>query len=408
MSSRNKEEKETRLREIVEHAYNNASAIQEKFDRAGVKPSDIQTVEDLSRIPITTKDDLLKLQRANPPFGGFLAVPIYKLNRIYVSPGPIYDAFDQTRVESQIYVFKDIMGARPGDMVMVSFLYHMVPAGLTSTDALDMIGCTVIPAGVGNTELQVQIMHELKATGYCGFPSFLMSTIKKAEEMGYDFRRDFNLKWAVGTGERHIQVLREEFESKYGLNVIQFYGTADLGMIAYECAEKKGMHCADDMIVEIVDPDTGKRLGPHEEGEVVVTVLNDSYPLIRFGTGDLSFYTNEPCPCGRTSLRLTHISGMIGDHVRVKGMFIHHRELEEAMSKIDQVSKYQLVLSLREHKDWICLNVETDSAVAPEALTQAIRERCKHVFKLTIDEINFLSKGELAEDAKLTMDNRWK
>jgi len=396
------------LREIVEHAYKNAPAIKDKFDIAGVPPSAIHTIKDLEKVPVTTKDELLKLQRANPPFGGFLAVPITNLSRIYISPGPIYDPWDRKRVESHIQLYEDVVFAKPGDIVMVSFMFHMVPAGLVSTDALTLVGCVVIPAGVGQTELQVQIMRELKVVGYYGFPSFLMSMVKKAEEMGYDFRRDFNLKWVLATGERHIQELRKEFEENYGLRVIQIYGTADLGAVAYECNEKNGMHYAEDMIVEIVDPDTSKQLGPREEGEVVVTMLNETYPLIRFGTGDLSFYTDEPCPCGRASPRLTHISGMIGDHVRAKGMFIHHRELEEAMSKFAEVSKYQLVLSLRGHKDWIGLNVETEPNINQEALSKAIQERCKEIFKLKIDEIDFLPKGELAEGYKIFVDNRWK
>jgi phenylacetate-CoA ligase len=167
------------------------------------------------------------------------------------------------------------------------------------------------------------------------------------------------------------------------------------------------MHYADDMIVEIVEPDTGKQLGPHEEGEVVVTLLSEMYPLIRLGTGDLSFYTDEPCPCGRASPRLTHISGMIGDHIRVKGMFIHGRELQEAMSKFAEVSKYQMVLSLRGHKDLIGLNVETAPNINPEALSKAIQGRCKEVFRLTVDEINFLSKGALGEGHKVFIDKRW-
>ncbi len=396
------------LRKIVRHAYKNAPAIKEKFDIAGVPPSAILTIKDLEKIPVTTKDELLKLQRANPPFGGFLAVPITSLSRIYVSPGPIYDPWDRKHVEPNIQLFKDVVFAKPGDVVMVSFMFHMVPAGLVATDALTAVGCVVIPAGVGQTELQVQIMRELKVVGYYGFPSFLMSMLKKAEEMGYDFRCDFSLKWVLATGERHIQELRKQFEDNYGLRVIQVYGTSDVGTIAYECNEKNGMHYTDDMIVEIVDPDTGKQLGPHQEGEVVVTLLNKGYPLIRFGTGDLSFYTDEPCPCGRASPRLTHISGMIGDHIRAKGMFIHHRELDEAMSKFAEVSKYQLVISLHGHKDWIGLNVETKANINQETLSIAIQERCKEVFKLKVDEISFLPKGQLAEGYKIFVDNRWK
>lgn len=408
-----KEEREMwldrRLADIVEYAYKNVPPVKDKLDKAGVSPSEIRSIKHLEKIPVTTKDELARLQRASPPFGGVLTVPVNTLTRVYVSPGPIYDVGELDRFKTFARHFKAAGFAKPGDIVINTASYHMVPAGLMVTDALDLLGVTVIPAGVGQTELQVQIMHDLKVTGYFGFPSFLMSIIKKAEEMGYDFRRDFSLRWAIGAGERHIQVLREAFEKDYGIEISQAYGTADVGMLAYECAEKDGMHYNDeDAIIEIVDPDTGRQLPPLEEGEVVVTLLNKIYPLIRFGTGDLSLYTDEPCPCGRTSPRLTAITGMIGDHVRAKGMFIHARELDEAMSGFSEVSKYQMVLSLRGHKDIIGLKLETKQAVDQEVLSDAVRKRCKEVFRLTVDNIDFMSAGTLPDPYKKFVDERWK
>jgi phenylacetate-CoA ligase len=408
-----KEERERwvnqRLAEIVEYAYKNVPPVKDKLDKAGVSPSKIRSVKDLQKLPVTTKDQLVRLQRANPPYGGFLTVPVNTLSRVYVSPGPIYDVGELDRFTAFARHMKATGFVKPGDIVMNTASYHMVPAGLMLTDCLDLLGLTVIPAGVGQTELQVRIMHELKVTGFFGFPSFLMSIIKKAEEMGYDFRRDFSLRWALGMGERHIQVLRETFERDYGIEISQNYGTADVGMLAYECAEKKGMHYNDeDAIIEIVNPDTGKQCAPLEEGEVVVTLLNKIYPLTHFGTGDLSSYTDEPCPCGRTSPRLTAITGMIGDHVRAKGMFIHARELDEAMAGFSEVSKYQMVLSLRGHKDVIGLKLETKQAVDQEAFSDAIRRRCKEVFRLTVDKVDFIPEGTLPDPYSKFVDERWK
>lgn len=397
-----------RLAKQMQFAYKNAPAIKEKFANAGVSPAEIRTVKDLEKLPVTTKDELLKLQQANPPFGGFLAVPVSSLSRIYVSPGPIYDAWGLERVKHAAAGFFRAGWPKPGDVVLVSTMYHMVPAGLFLTDALDLIGCTVVPAGIGQSELQVKLLHDLKATAFFSFPSFTMTVLKKAEEMGYNVRRDFNLKYTTGGGERHIQILRKTFEEEYGLIVGDGYGTADLGEVAYDCGLGQGYHYDDEAcVVEIVDPSTGKQVGPNEVGEIVVTLFSDVYTLVRFGTGDLASYTDEPCPCGRTAPRITRILGMIGEHIRVKGMFVHQRELDEAMSKFPEVSKYQMVLRLEEHRDKITLNLEAEPSVNRQALSEAINRRCQEVFKLRMDKIEFLAKGTLPEGYQKFVDTRW-
>lgn len=397
-----------RLAKQVSFAYRHAPAVKKKFDDAGVSPRHIRSVKDLERLPVTTKDELVRLQQANPPFGGFLAVPLNSLGRIYVSPGPIYDAWGEERIKAAVRGFVRMGLPKPGDVVMVSTAYHMVPAGLFLTDALDVLGCTVVPAGIGQTELQVKLLHDLQATAICSFPSFTMSILKKAEEMGYDVRRDFNLKYTTGGGERHIQVLRKVFEEQYGLVVADGYATADVGSVAWDCGLGQGYHYDDEeCIIEIVDPQTGKQVGPLEEGEIVATLFSRVYPLIRFGTGDLASYTDEICPCGRTSHRITRILGMIGEHIRVKGMFVHLKELDEAFSKVPEVLKYQLVLKLDGHKDQITLNAETEPGVDRQALSQAINQRCQEVFKLRMDTIEFLPKGTLPQDFKKVSDTRW-
>jgi phenylacetate-CoA ligase len=408
-----REEREKRLNrklvDILKYAYKNVKAVRNKLDEANISPSDIRTIKDLVKVPITTKDELVKLQRANPPYGGFLTVPVNSLHRIYMSPGPIYDVGESDRYMAFVRHIKATGFCKPGDIVINTASYHMVPAGLMITDALDALGVTVVPTGVGQTELQVQIMHELKVTGFIGFPSFLMTIIKKAEEMGYDFRRDFHVRWALGGGERHIQVLRDTFEKDYKIEVSQNYGTADVGLLGWECTQKNGMHFNDEnAIIEIVNPDNGKQCAPLEEGEVVVTLLDRIYPLVRFGTGDLSSYVDEPCICGRTTPRFTAITGMIGDHVRAKGMFIHARELDEAMSGFHEIAKYQMVLNLSGHKDTIQIRVETKQAVDQGNLAQAIKDRCKEVFRLTPDNVDFLQSGTLPPVFPKFVDERWK
>ena len=397
-----------RLAKQVGYGYRHAPAVKKIFDDAGVSPRHIKSIKDLERLPVITKDELVKLQQAAPPFGGFLAVPLNSLGRIYMSPGPIYDAWGEERVKCAVRGFVRMGLPKPGDVVMVSTAYHMVPAGLFLTDALDVLGCTVVPAGIGQTELQVKLLHDLKATAICSFPSFTMSILKKAEEMGYDVRKDFNLKYTTGGGERHIQILRKVFEEKYGLVVADGYATADLGSVAWDCGLGQGYHYGDaECVIEIVDPQTGKQVKPLEEGEIVVTLFSKVYPLIRFGTGDLASYTDEPCSCGRTAPRITKILGMIGEHIRVKGMFVHMKELDEAFSKVPEVLKYQMVLKLDGHKDQITLNAETEPGVDRKSLSQTINQRCQEVIKLRMDVIEFLPKGKLPQEYKKVLDTRW-
>ena len=212
----------------------------------------------------------------------------------------------------------------------------------------------------------------------------------------------------VESGERHIQVLRKVFEEQYGLKVGDGYGTADLGTVAYDCGLGQGYHYDDfSCLIEIVDPDSGKQVRPREVGEVVVTLFSDIYPLVRFGTGDLASYVDEVCACGRTAPRITKILGMVGDHIRVKGMFVHLRELDDAMSKFPRVSRYQMVLKLDEHRDRITLKVEAEEGVNKDALSKEINARCQDVFKLRMDNIDFLPKGTLPADYKKFLDTRW-
>jgi phenylacetate-coenzyme A ligase PaaK-like adenylate-forming protein len=397
-----------RLAKQANYAYRHAPAVKKIFDDAGISPRQIRSIKDLERLPVTTKDQLVKLQQTAPPFGGFLAVPLNSLGRIYVSPGPIYDAWGEERIRCAVRGFVRMGLPKPGDVVMVSTAYHMVPAGLFMTDALDVLGCTVVPAGIGQTELQVKVLHDLKATAICSFPSFTMSILKKAEEMGYNVRKDFSLKFTTGGGERHIQVLRKVFEEQYGLVVADGYATADVGSVAWDCGLGLGYHYDDaECIIEIVDPQTGKQVKPGEAGEIVVTLFSKVYPLVRFGTGDLATYTNETCACGRTAPRIPKIIGMIGEHIRVKGMFVHMKELDEAFSKLPEVLNYQLVLKLDGHKDQITLNAETEPGVDRNALSAAINQRTQEVFKLRMDTIEFLAKGKLPQDYRKVLDTRW-
>ena len=391
---------------IVSHGYRHAPAFKAKLDRAGVKPSEIKTIKDLDKIPVTAQSEMVSLQKENPPFGGFLTIPIEKLERIFVSPGPLYEPIRIGDFAKAAAEALSVFGIGKGDRVLNTFSYHMVPAGLWVDQALQLLGATVIPAGVGLTDLQVKIMKDLKVTGYVGTPSFLMTLIKRAEEMGLQFRKDFSLRCALCSAEILPPSMRKTFEDDYGIKVADTYASAILGILGYECLEKSGFHFPEEIIIEIVDPPTGKSLGPGEIGEVVVTLFDKTYPLIRFGTGDLSSFTDEPCPCGRKSYRLTRIMGRVGEAVKVRGMFIHSRQIEEVIRKFPEVTRFQVHVSRSGHRDEWAINLELKEEVDRQKLLECLQMSIQESCRVKPDKIEFVSQGTIAEGAKKIVDQR--
>jgi len=398
-----------RLRDLVSHAYEKAPAIKERLDKAGIAPSAVFGIKDLENLPILGKDELVELYKANPPFGGLVTVPIEDLERVYVSPGPIYDPHHSSEAfwRRHVHVVKAV-GFGKGDIVVNTWMYGLVPAGLLVDEMLRRAGVTVIPMGVGNTELQVQVMHALKVTGFYGTTGFFMNIINKAEEMGYDIRKDFSLRLAAIGGEMGGGPIRALVEEKYGIATGDGYATSDVGMIAYECSEKTGMHVAEDMIVEIISYETGKPVGLGEVGEVVVTPIDETYPLIRFGTGDLAGWIDEPCPCGRTALRITRLLGRVGDAVRTRGMFIHPRQLEPALARFSEIAQYQAVVTRLGHRDELALRVElkSEEGVDKGKLTEQLTKAVTEAGRIKLDRVEFVAKGVIPELHKLIVDER--
>ena len=396
-----------KLRGIVQYAFKHSGAIKNKFDSVGLRPKDIQTIKDLEKIPITKKTELMELQKKNPPFGGFEGVPITEMTRIFISPGPIYEPgeaeYDELGWAQGMYAG----GFRPGDIAINTFSYHMVPFALQMVDnSLHMIGCVSIPMGVGNTEQQVNILKSFKATGYCGTPSFLLNIAEKAEEVGFDLRKDLSLRVGFVAAEMLPESLRSKLEDKFGMIIRQTYGTADVRCLGYECLKKNGMHVPDDKIVEIVDPETGKQLGPGKIGEIVATTFNKTYPLIRFGTGDLSILTETPCPCGRTSSRLLKILGRADQATKVRGLFVHPGQVDEVASKHPQIAKYQVVLTRREHKDEMTFRIELKEEVSePQKYREEVERSIRDVMKIRSD-VQFVSRGTIPDGAKKIDDQR--
>jgi phenylacetate-CoA ligase len=397
-----------KLRQYVQYAYENSLAMRTKFDNVGINPSHIHAIKDLEKIPITTKDQLIELRKASPPFGGLFVLPQKGLQRIYMSPGPIYDPHTESKEFFKRYACAFYaMGFRRNDLVVNTWSYHMVPAGHWVDEALRQIGCTVIPMGIGNTELQLQLLYDLKPTGWCGTSSFLNALLTKAEERSYDISRDFKLEAIYAGGEMGGSLFRKSVEEKFGFIIRDVYGTADLGCVAYECIEANGMHFCEDILIEVVRPETGDQLGPGEVGHVIVTPLNKTYPLVRFGTGDLASFTDEPCSCGRSSSRLSRIMGRVGEGVRVRGVFVYPKQIRDLRQRVPEINRCQVIVSRLEDRDHLTIRVEFLSEKHnQENVKEKLEKAFPDICQVRIDSLEFVPLGTIPEDSKLLLDNR--
>ncbi len=396
-----------RLRHIVRHAYDNALAVKEIMDGAGVSPDDIQTLADLDKIPVTSKDRLVELQAADPPFGGFLAVPLDTLQHVFLSPGPLYEpSADESAVLDAARAMLAVAGFTAGDVVINTFGYHLIPTGLVVDQVLTQIGATVIPAGVGNADLQIKMMLDLGVTGYIGTPSWLMALIEKTKERGLDFGQ-FSLRKALVSAEPLPPTLRQTFVEEYGLSVANVYGTAELGALAYNTEGGPAMRLFKTPIIQVVDSETGQSVGPGAAGEVVVTTFNETYPLIRLGTGDLAI-NMDPAPGeSRQEERAIILVGRVGDAVKVRGMFVHPNQLRFALAQIPGIARAQAVVARPENRDQLTLRVVmTDEAADREALTNGLNAAVQSACRVKLDGVEFVAADALAEDAALILDER--
>ncbi len=393
------------LAKMVRLGYQKSSRVKKIFDERNVEPTEIKSIKELEKLPVISREELVKLEKEEPPFGGFCAKGM-KTDRIFTSPGPVYEPHltEKDPIWGRGYY---AAGFRKEDVVLNAFSYHMVAAGLTFHSGLRRVGATVIPSGASSTESQVQLIRDLGATGYTGTPSFLMAVIKKAEEMGYRFKDDFKIRRASFVAEPLQPSLREKFEKEYNIDTYQMYGATEVGDIAYECNQKNGWHICEEVIAEIVDPTTGKQAAPGELGEVVVTRLNHIFFLFRFGTGDLSRYIKERCPCGRTSFRLMGISGRVGEAAKVRGLFIAPSQLRLVASRFGEL-RLQAVVDRLDFKDYLTVRVEAgleDQARLQREFENVFKEICT----VKIDKLEFIERGTLTEKDGLIFDRRtWK
>lgn len=389
------------LKELLRYAYRYSEDVKKRFDRAQFDVNKFKELSDLKHIPILKKKELIFLQSMGPRLGGLLTKDLGELRRIFMSPGPIFDPEDRS---DDYWGWTEAFyasGFRSGDIAQITFNYHMAPAGLMFEEPLRNLGCSVVPTGPGSTNTQLEIMQKLRVSGYVGTPSYLMHLAQKAEEAGHNLRKDLFLEVAFVTGEKLTEKMRSTMEKKFDLIMRQGYGTADVGCIGYECFHREGLHVANRAFVEICHPDTGIPLKDGEVGEIVVTAFNKTYPLIRLATGDLAYVDRTPCPCGRTSPRLGGIVGRVDTTARIKGMFVYPHQVEQVISKFEEIKRWQIEVTNPGGIDEMTLYVEATDFQQGEELQHMFRERIKLRPSLKV-----LAPGALPPNVKPIEDKR--
>lgn len=364
-----------------------------------VDPRTVTSRAALARLPVTRKSDLKALQAGMKPFGGLTTVAPGALGKIFMSPGPIYDPEarrpDYWRSARALYA----CGIRAGDILHNTFSYHLTPAGSMLEAGALQLGCAVIPAGTGNTEQQIEAIADLQPTAYVGTAAFLRILVEKFVEM----KQPFPIKRAITGGDALPPALRSWLKEQGLASVMQFYGSADLGNIAYESEALEGMIVDEELIVEIVRPGTGDLVAAGEVGEIVVTTLNPEYPLIRFATGDLSAILPGISPCGRTNTRIKGWMGRADQTTKVRGMFVQPGHVDAVAKRHAEILKARLVVEGEMANDRMTLRVETDSG--DPGLAEAVATTLREVTKLR-GEVQLVARGSLPNDGKVIEDAR--
>ena len=402
LETRSADERESalaiRLPQQVAHAKAGTAWFAESLKH--VDAATIGSTAALAGLPVVRKLDLIELQKKQRPFGGLVASRWGTLARVFSSPGPIYEpegrCADYWRTARALYA----AGFRPGDLVHNSFSYHMTPGAWILEAGAQALGCTVFPAGVGQTEQQVEAMADLQPNGYVGTPSFLRILLEKADELGVKLP---SLTKALVSGEAFLPPVRDALLAR-GIAGYQAYATAELGVIAYETEAREGLVIDEGVIVEIVRPGTGDPVPVGEVGEVVVTTFNADYPLIRFGTGDLSAFLPGVSPCGRTNQRIKGWMGRADQTTKVKGMFVHPEQVALVVKRHPEIGRARLVVTNPDSSDLMTLSCEA-GVNRGEGLEAKIADSVRDVTKLRA-EIRLVAAGSLPNDGKVIEDSR--
>jgi phenylacetate-CoA ligase len=371
---------------------------------AGVEAAAVASRQALARLPVTRKSDLGELQKAMPPLGGLNATPVEKLAKLFVSPGPVYDpeghGHDWWRSARGLFA----AGFRAGELVVNTFAYHFTPAGSMVESGVRALGGVVVPTGVGQTEMQIATIRDLRISAFIGTPSFLKLIVEKAGEM----KADISCLNKALVGAEYLPPALRKGMLERGITVLQMYGSADLGLIAYESAlpdgsPTEGMILEESLILEIVRPGTGDPVAPGEVGEVVITTFNTDYPLIRFGTGDLSAVLPGTSPCGRTNVRIRGWLGRADQTTKVRAMFVTPKQVNEIVRRHPEIGRARLVIEGETGNERMTLKCEAKDR--PGGLAEALVASIRDVTKLR-GEIELLAPGSLPNDGKVIEDTR--
>lgn len=387
----------SRLPDLIAHAIARAPGWRDRLQ--GIDPAALTSIQALQALPVLRKVELMARQEADPPFGGLAAVPVEAMGRIFMSPGPIFEPQPEGNDPWNGMRALFAAGFRKGDIVHNAFAYHMTPGGFILDRAAVALGCAVFPAGPGNTEMQVQAMAAIRPVGYLGTPDFLKIVLDKADAMDVDLSC---VRKALVSGGALFPSLRDEYRAR-GVAVLQTYATADLGCIAYETEAMEGLIVNEDYIVEIVKPGTGERVPDGDVGEVVVTSFRKNYPLIRYGTGDLSAAMAGESPCGRTNMRIRGWMGRADQRTKVRGMFIDPKQIADVAKAVPGLGRLRLEVGRVHDRDTMILKCESGSPDA--ALARKIGEALLTHCKLR-GEVVLTPPGSLPNDGKIIDDMR--
>ena len=378
----------------IENAKKNSKAFKQILKE--VDPADIKSIEDLTRLPVLRKSELVKLQAEDPPLGGLIAGSVQDLNQIFQSPGPIYEPGMTKKDWWRSARALTAAGIGKGDIVQNCFSYHFTPAGMLSEQGILAVGATVFPAGTGQTELQARAASEIGVTAYIGVPDFLQIILDKGDELGLDLSK---IKKALVGGGPLFPKTRESYKER-GILCLQNYGTADLGNVAYETIADAPMIVDEGVIVEIVTPGTGDRVPVGEIGEVLVTTLNKDYPLIRFATGDLSAFASGKSECGRTNVRIVGWRGRADQTTKIKGMFVRPEQVADLVARASEIKKARVNVTRSDNNDVMSVLLEIEGETNKDYDTFV-----KEILKLK-GEVQIVEPGSLPNDGKVIDDQR--
>ncbi len=395
-----------RLRSIQSQAYEAAPAIRALFDAVGLRPAQLGDAADLARLPVFKKDAMIEQQRLAPPYGGFLATPPTEIERIFVSPGPINEPQFRGEVDGLGFgAAFAAAGIGSSDVVLNTWSYHLVPAGLLLDEGLRSTGAAVIPAGTGGSEMQAKLIRDLGVTCICAATAYFVTLAETLEQAGHDLPRDWQVKSALLGGEFGDWMgKRRRLEARYGLRTFSVYATADFGLIGFERTGQDGYEIHPDRIVQICDPVSGNPLPLDEPGEIVVTTLRPGWPLIRFGTGDVAM-----ARAFHTDGSVAHISmlqGRVGQSVKAREIFIYPRQLEDLAIAVPGIQRAQASISREGHRDCVTLRLALQDGIDATSVTEPAQLKFRELSRLKADHVEIAACTELNAEAPLVRDLR--